>query len=68
MLLLFCLFLTFGLSSCGGGGGGSTSAPTGAGGTGSGNPGTTVGNYQVTFTATSGSITATNYAAFAVVK
>jgi hypothetical protein len=61
VLLLFCLLLTFGLSSCGGGGGGggSTTAPTGAGGAGSGNPGTTAGNYKVTFTATSGSITAT---------
>jgi trimeric autotransporter adhesin len=67
VLLLFGLFLTFGLSSCGGGGGGSASKPTGTGGTGSGNPGTTAGNYQVTVTATSGSITATNNTTFVVV-
>jgi trimeric autotransporter adhesin len=67
VLLLFCLLLTFGLSSCGGGGGGSTTAPTGGGSAGSGNPGTTAGNYKVTVTATSGSITATNYTTFVVV-
>ena len=67
LLLLFCLLLTFGLSSCGGGGGGSTTAPTGAGGGSSGNTGTTAGNYKVTFTATSGSITATDYATVVVV-
>jgi hypothetical protein len=65
VLLLFCLLLTFGLSSCGGGG--STTAPTGAGGGSSGNTGTTAGNYKVTFTATSGSITATDYTTFVVV-
>jgi hypothetical protein len=65
VLLLFCLLLTFGLSSCGGGG--SKTAPTGAGGGSSGNTGTTAGNYTVTVTATSGSITGTNYTTFVVV-
>jgi hypothetical protein len=65
-LVLFCLLLTVGLSSCGGGG--STTAPTnGGGGSSTGNAGTTAGNYKVTFTATSGSITATDYTTITVV-
>ena len=68
MLVLFCLLLTFGLGSCGGGGGGSTTAPIGGGGGSSGgNAGTTAGSYEVTFTATSGSITATNHTTITVV-
>jgi hypothetical protein len=66
-LVLFCLFLTFGLGGCGGGG--STSAPTsGGGGSRSGNAGTTAGSYKVTFTATSGSITATDYTTITVLN
>jgi hypothetical protein len=67
-LVLFCLSLTLGLSSCGGGGG-STTAPTHSGsGSSSGNAGTTAGSYKVTFTATSGSITATDYTTITVVN
>ena len=52
-LLVFLIFLSGGVLSCGGGGSGS------GGGGGGGNPGTTAGTYTVTVTGTSGTMTPT---------
>jgi hypothetical protein len=51
-LVVFLVFLTGGVLSCGGGGG-----VGGGGGSGRGNPGTTAGAYTITVTGTSGSTT-----------
>ena len=53
MLGLLVFFVSIAAIGCGGGSGG-------GGGGGSSNPGTTAGNYQVTVTATSGSLTSTS--------
>ena len=52
-LIVFLIFLSSGVLSCGGGGSG------GGGGGGGGTPGTTAGDYTVTVTGTSGTMTAT---------
>jgi hypothetical protein len=53
MLGLLVFFVSIAAIGCGGGSGG-------GGGGGSSNPGTTAGDYQVTVTATSGSLTSTS--------
>ncbi|HET6168822.1 MAG TPA: Ig-like domain repeat protein [Terracidiphilus sp.] len=53
-MIVFLIFLSGGVLSCGGGGSGS-----GGGGGGGGTPGTTAGDYTVTVTGTSGTMTAT---------
>lgn len=55
MLGLLLVLLSAGVMGCGGGGGGNGG---GGGGGGGGNPGTTAGNYTITVTGTSGSVTA----------
>jgi hypothetical protein len=54
--LLLCGLI---LGSCGGGGGGSSGSSSGGGSSSSGSPGTSAGTYQVTITATGGSVTQT---------
>ena len=56
-LLVFCAALAGGVFACGGGGGSSNSGGGGGGTT--TNTGTTAGNYTVTITGTSGTLTAT---------